>query len=114
MTGTGLLPGGYGPNAPYDGNAYGEDGELIYSGRFEIKRGGVGWPMIQKPIGFPLERKTVRILTTRHLQDASGQWRPTALLKKQSQIMKPNTPDCKGIEAQRGALRAAYFFSGHL
>lgn len=51
------LTTGYGPNAPWDGNAYGEDGELIYSGKFEIKRGGVGWPMIQKPKGFPLEQK---------------------------------------------------------
>ena len=51
------LTGGYGPNAPCDGNAYSEDGELIYSGKFEIKRGGVGWPMIQKPKGFPLEQK---------------------------------------------------------
>ena len=51
------LTGGYGPNAPCNGNAYGEDGELIYSGKFEIKRGGVGWPMIQKPKGFPLEQK---------------------------------------------------------
>lgn len=51
------LTTGYGPNAPYDGNAYDEDGELIFSGKFEIKRGGVGWPMIQKPKGFPLEQK---------------------------------------------------------
>ena len=51
------LTGGYGPNAPYDGRAYDEDGKLIYSGKFEIKRGGVGWPMIQKPKGFPLEQK---------------------------------------------------------
>ena len=51
------LTTGYGPNAPYDGEAYDEDGELIYSGKFEIKRGGVGWPMIQKPKGFPLEQK---------------------------------------------------------
>lgn len=51
------LTGGYGPNAPYDGNAYGEDGKLIYSGKFEIKRGGVGWPMIQKPKGFAPEQK---------------------------------------------------------
>ena len=51
------LTGGYGPNAPYDGNAYSEDGDLIYSGKFEIKRGGVGWPMIQNPKGFPLEQK---------------------------------------------------------
>ncbi len=51
------LTKGYGPNAPYDGNAYGENGELIYSGKFKIKRGGVGWPMIQKPKGFPHEQK---------------------------------------------------------
>lgn len=51
------LTRGYGPNAPWDGNAYGENRELIYSGKFEIKRGGVGWPMIQKPKGFPLEQK---------------------------------------------------------
>lgn len=48
---------GYGPNAPFNGNAYDEDGELIYLGKFEIKRGGVGWPMIQKPKGFPHEQK---------------------------------------------------------
>lgn len=51
------LTRGYGPNAPCNGNAYDENGELIYSGKFEIKRGGVGWPMIQKPKGFPLEQK---------------------------------------------------------
>ena len=51
------LTRGYGPNAPWKGNAYGENGELIYSGKFEIKRGGVGWPLIQKPKGFALEQK---------------------------------------------------------
>lgn len=51
------LTTGYGPNTPYDGNAYSEDGKLIYSGKFEIKRGGVGWPMILKPKGFPREQK---------------------------------------------------------
>ena len=51
------LTRGYGPNAPFNGNAYDEDGTLIYSGQFEIKRGGVGWPMIQKPKGFPPEQK---------------------------------------------------------
>ena len=48
---------GYGPNVPFKGNAYGENGELIYSGKFEIKRGGVGFPMIQKPKGFAREQK---------------------------------------------------------
>lgn len=51
------LTGGYGPNVPCEGNAYDEDGELIYSGKFEIKRGGVGWPMIQNPKGFAIEQK---------------------------------------------------------
>lgn len=51
------LTRGYGPNAPCEGDAYSEDGKLIYFGKFEIKRGGVGWPMIQKPKGFPLEQK---------------------------------------------------------
>ena len=51
------LTRGYGPNAPCDGNAYSENGDLIYSGKFEIKRGGVGWPMIQKPKGFFIEQK---------------------------------------------------------
>ena len=48
---------GYGPNAPCYGNAYDENWELIYSGKFEIKKGGVGWPMIQKPKGFAHEQK---------------------------------------------------------
>ena len=51
------LTRGYGPNAPCEGDAYDENGNLIYSGKFEIKRGGVGWPMIQKPKGFALEQK---------------------------------------------------------
>lgn len=51
------LTRGYGPNAPYDGDAYDEEGNLIYSGKFEIKRGGVGWPMIQNPKGFAPEQK---------------------------------------------------------
>ena len=37
--------------------AYDEDGNLIYSGQLEIKRNGMGWPMIQKPKGFPLEQE---------------------------------------------------------
>lgn len=51
------LTRGYGPNAPCNGNAYAEDGEMIYSGKFEIKVGGVGWPMIRNPKGFPAEQK---------------------------------------------------------
>lgn len=51
------LTRGYGPNAPYNGKAYDETGKVIYSGKFEIKRGGVGWPRIIKPEGFGLEQK---------------------------------------------------------
>ena len=51
------LTGGYGPNVPCEGSAYDEDGKLIYSGKFEIKRGGVGWPMILNPKGFKAEQK---------------------------------------------------------
>lgn len=40
---------GYGPNAPRKGNLFSEKGDLIFSGKFEIVRGGVGWPMIRYP-----------------------------------------------------------------
>ena len=43
---------GYGPNAPKEGNVYSEDGDLIFTGKFEIKSGGVGWPMIKHPAGY--------------------------------------------------------------
>jgi tetratricopeptide (TPR) repeat protein len=52
-----ILTYGYGPNAPAEGIAYDENGEETYSGTFEIKRGGVGYPMIQKPKGFKIEQK---------------------------------------------------------
>lgn len=40
---------GYGPNAPRIGNVFNEDGELTFTGKFEIKKGGVGFPMIKHP-----------------------------------------------------------------
>ena len=40
---------GYGPNFPNNGNLYNEDGKLIFSGKFEWKKGGVGWPMMKYP-----------------------------------------------------------------
>ena len=43
---------GYGPNAPRIGNVYNEDGELIFTGKFEIKKGGVGYPMVKHPHGY--------------------------------------------------------------
>ena len=41
--------GGYGPNYPKIGKLYSEDGDLIFSGKFEVKRGGVGFPMMKYP-----------------------------------------------------------------
>ncbi|MBQ9159776.1 MAG: tetratricopeptide repeat protein [Methanobrevibacter sp.] len=43
---------GYGPNAPKCGNLYDETGELIFTGKFEIRTGGVGYPMIRYPRRF--------------------------------------------------------------
>ena len=40
---------GYGPIYPTMGNLYNEDGELIFSGKFEVKKGGVGFPMVKYP-----------------------------------------------------------------
>lgn len=39
----------YGPNYPNIGNYYNRNGDLIFSGKFEVKRGGVGFPMIKYP-----------------------------------------------------------------
>lgn len=40
---------GYGSNYPVMGNYYSEEGELIFSGKFEVKKGGVGYPMMTYP-----------------------------------------------------------------
>ena len=48
---------GYGPNAPRAGNYYDEDGNLLFSGRFEIKKGGVGYPMIKHPRNYRIAEK---------------------------------------------------------
>lgn len=47
--GTMIANNGYGPNFPKMGNLYNKDGNLIFSGKFECKKGGVGWPMIKYP-----------------------------------------------------------------
>ena len=47
--GTMIINNGYGPNFPKMGNLYNEDGNLIFSGKFEWKKGGVGWPMMKYP-----------------------------------------------------------------
>ena len=40
---------GYGPNFPNMGNLYNKEGNLIFSGKFEWKKGGVGYPMMKYP-----------------------------------------------------------------
>lgn len=47
---------GYGPNAPKFGKFYSQDGDLLFSGKFKVKKGGVGWPMIQEPKGFKIKQ----------------------------------------------------------
>lgn len=41
--------GAYGPKYPVMGNYFSEDGDLIFSGKFDVKRGGVGYPMMKYP-----------------------------------------------------------------
>lgn len=48
---------GYGPNAPRAGNYYDEDGKLLFSGKFEIIKGGVGFPMIKHPSNYRIVEK---------------------------------------------------------
>ena len=40
---------GYGPYYPYIGNYYKRNGDLMFSGKFEVKKGGVGFPMMKYP-----------------------------------------------------------------
>ena len=51
---------GYGPNVPKCGNLYDESGNLIFTGKFEIRTGGVGYPMIKYPKCFSRIRDDVR------------------------------------------------------
>lgn len=41
---------GYGPNYPVIGTYYAENGDLIFSGKFHVQKGGVGYPMMKHPI----------------------------------------------------------------
>lgn len=60
--GTWTINHGYGPNAPRIGNVYDEDGKLVFSGKFVIKKGGVGWPMIKYPRCYRnIEKKSPKI-----------------------------------------------------
>lgn len=47
--GTWSITTGYGYNAPYKGSLFNEKGKLIFSGKFEINKCGVGAPMIRYP-----------------------------------------------------------------
>ena len=47
--GTFVMNTAYGPNFPRLGSLYDEDGRLVFSGKFEVKRGGVGYPMMKYP-----------------------------------------------------------------
>lgn len=51
---------GYGPNVPKCGNLYDENGNLIFTGKFEIRTGGVGYPMIKYPKCFNRIPKSAR------------------------------------------------------
>lgn len=55
--GTWSITYGYGPNAPREGEVYSEDGKLTFRGKFDIKKGGVGFPMILNPKGYRHEQK---------------------------------------------------------
>lgn len=47
--------GYYGPPFPINGSYYSETGELLYQGRFKIKRlGSLGYPKVVFPEGFKL------------------------------------------------------------
>ena len=39
----------YGPNAPVSGAFYNTEGILLYMGKFQIRTGGVGYPMVVIP-----------------------------------------------------------------
>jgi len=47
------MGGYYGPPFPVYGSYFSESGELLFEGRFEIRRlGSLGYPMVIKPEGF--------------------------------------------------------------
>lgn len=47
--GTWSITTGYGFNAPHKGCLFSQDGRLVFSGKFQIIKGGVGAPMIRYP-----------------------------------------------------------------
>ena len=42
----------YGMNYPEYGSWYGEDGKLLYHGKFSVSRSSLGWPTVRVPEGF--------------------------------------------------------------
>lgn len=42
----------YGMNYPDYGSWYGEDGKLLYHGKFSVSRSSLGWPSVRVPEGF--------------------------------------------------------------
>ena len=42
----------YGPNYPIQGNCYDREGKLIYAGKLDVVRKGLGWPVVLKPEEF--------------------------------------------------------------
>ena len=42
----------YGPNYPEYGTWYGQDGKMLYRGRFGVSRSSLGFPRVYKPEGF--------------------------------------------------------------
>lgn len=42
----------YGPNYPEYGTWYGEDGKILYRGKFGVSRSSLGWPRVYAPEGF--------------------------------------------------------------
>ncbi len=42
----------YGPNYPVQGSCYDREGKLIYEGKLDVVRRGLGWPVVLKPKEF--------------------------------------------------------------
>ena len=60
-----VLHTGYGPNYPKKGNLYDEDGKLMFTGKFEVRRSGVGFPMMKYPrYGQMSERPKIKYVNT--------------------------------------------------
>ena len=43
---------GYGPNYPISGMCYNESGELIFEGKMNVSKSGLGWPKVLEPEGY--------------------------------------------------------------